>query len=94
MNHQTVRLVSDFWFRQLRFRFGSSPKVETGDAFPVLGHFRFWACTNLRIPVYLVLIGSLWPARLAFYFRIWLLFSFNLDLKVGENSAMNVFRVV
>ena len=48
-----------FWVRQLgfqfwvkpksgnccRFQFWAYPKVETADAFPVLGCFHFWACT-------------------------------------------------
>ena len=29
-----------------RFQFWAYPKVETADAFPVLGRFHFWACTN------------------------------------------------
>ena len=50
-----------FWVRQLRFQFWikpksgncgrfqfwAYPKVETADAFPVLGRFHFWACTTL-----------------------------------------------
>ena len=50
-----------FWIRQLRFQFWvklksgkcgcfhfwAYPKVETADAFPVLGRFHFWVCTEI-----------------------------------------------
>ena len=61
MYHQTVRLVSIFGSGSCISSFGSSPKVErncgcfqfwaypkveTTDAFPVLGRFHFGACTT------------------------------------------------